>query len=190
MRAHWGRRLVGGAIGLIGDALSEGTSQAFYARLPGHPQQAADSLAQVGKDRGLYRFRGETDANSLTRIQEAWDDYEQGGTKQQMLKVVNQWGVAGWPVTWNTGTITLDESVNPFAFNFTISIPFGNISPAWSPNFYGAGRLYGDIGFYYGLGQNLDVPMLLYIVRKWKPSRSVGFIKVYYDLTNFVTLTA
>jgi hypothetical protein len=66
--AKWGQRLAGGAIGLMADTLSEGATQAFYARLPGHPEQADDSMEQSGKDRDLYRFRGETRANYASRL--------------------------------------------------------------------------------------------------------------------------
>lgn len=189
-RAYWGRRFFGGAMSLLADAFAEGASQALYARLPGHSQQAADSLTQVAADRDLYRFRGETDANWLTRVREAWDDYEQGGTRQQVLKVINQWGSAGWPVTWNPANLTMTESGTPSVFSFTVTIAFGNISPPWIPGLYGGGRLYGESGFYYGLYASTDLAMLVHLVRKWKPSRSIGLIKIYYNATDSVTITA
>lgn len=186
--SYFGRRLVGGAIGLVFDAIVEGANQAFYARLPGHSQQAADSLAAVGLDRELYRFRGETDANWLARVRDAWDDYEQGGTKQQVLKVVNQWGNAGFPGYWVDASVTLVESADPLVFDFTITIPYGLIMPPWVPEFYGTGRTYGEIGFYYGLSAETDLAMLVYLVRKWKPSRSIGYIKIYYSDVGSVTV--
>ncbi len=190
-RAYWGRRFFGGAIGLMADALAEGASQAFYARLPGHSQQAPDSLAQVGLDRDFYRFRGEIDANWLSRIAESWDDYAQGGTSQQVLRVVNQWGAAGWPSTWVALTSSaLVESGSPTDFSFTLTIPFGLISPAWVPALYGSGHVYGEVGFFYGLGASTDVAMLRYLVRKWKPSRSRGLITIFYSAINSVTLVA
>lgn len=190
-RAYWGRRFFGGAIGLMADALAEGASQAFYARLPGHSQQALDSLVQVGLDRDFYRFRGETDANWLARIQAAWDDYAQGGTPQQVLHVVNQWGMAGWPTTWVALTSSaLVESGSPTDFSFTLTIPFGLISPAWVPEVYGGGHVYGEAGFFYGLGASTDVAMLLYLVHKWKPSRSLGRVQIFYAPASSVTLTA
>src|SRR4051812_37862596 len=73
-RAYWGRRMIGGVMGLIGDVLSEGATQAFYARLPGHPHQAPDSLAQSGADRSLFRFRGESLTAFAQRTFEAWED--------------------------------------------------------------------------------------------------------------------
>lgn len=186
-RAYWGRRLVGGAIGLFGDILGEGSNQAFYARLPGHEQQAEDSLRQVGFDRGLNRFRGETIENWTARVRAAWDDYDQGGTPQQMLRVVNQWGFAGWPDTWDEGLVTLDEDIGiagrPFSFRLTIG--FGIIDPPWGPEVYGSGILYGETGLYYGIGQSTDIEMLLHIVRKWKPARSRAYVRIYWSETDF-----
>lgn len=188
-RAFFGRRLFGGPIGLVADAIAEATTQAFYARLPGHPQQSQDSLAQVGYDRDLFRFRGETTANYIARVVASWDDYAQAGTAIQVLKVVNQWGVAGWPVTWNDSLVTLVESGDPAVFEFTITIPFGLISPPWVVAYYGAGYHYGDLGLFYGVGQNTDLPTLLYLVKKWKRSTSVGKVIVFTGVSNSVTFT-
>jgi hypothetical protein len=184
LRAFWGRRLSGGAIGLFADLIAEGATQAFFARLVGHPQQAPDSLLQVGRDRDLIRFRGETEANYRARVGDAWDDYDQGGTPQQMLHVIDQWGSAGWPETWINDTCTLVEGE---PFEFTITIPFGLIDPPWVPEVYGGGHTYAELGFYYGVGVSTDIPMLLYLVRKWKPARCVGYVRVYYSVSDFVT---
>lgn len=188
-RAFWGRRLVGGAIGLMSDLISESATQAFYARLPGHAQQAPDSLTQVGKDRDLFRFRGETDANWADRVLSAWDDYEQAGTNIQMLHVINQWGTAGWAASWPSGTVTLVESGNPVDWSFTITIPFGMIDPPLIPTTYGSGHVYGELGLFYGIGPSTDLSVLLYLVRKWKRSPSVGYVKVYYSVSGFVQFT-
>lgn len=187
-RAYWGRRLAGGAIGLMADLLSEGGSQSFYARLPGHPEQALDSLIQVGKDRDLYRFRGESDADYLQRVIDAWDDYDQAGTPQQMLHVLNQWGAAGWPGSWNPANLTLTESGSAVDFSFTIMIAFGSISPAWTPEVYGGTHVYGESGFFYGLSAETDLAMLVYLVRKWKPARSIGKIQVFISPSDSVTI--
>jgi hypothetical protein len=185
-RAYWARRLSGAALGLIVDSLAEGATQAFYARLPGHPQQAPDSLARVGLDRQLVRFRGETAANWVARVVDAWDDYPQGGTPQQMLRVVNQWGNAGWPTTWDDLQVTLTEDPDPAVFEFEIEIPFGLIDPPIPAVYYGTGASYGDLGLFYGISDT-DIPMLLYLVRKWKPSRSRAFVKVFTSISNSVT---
>lgn len=190
LRAHYGRRFIGAFASLWADALSEGASQAVFAVMPGHPQQAQDSLRQVGQDRGLNRFRGETNANWLARVRNAWADYGQGGTPQQVIQVLNQWGKAGWPATWVPLTLSaLVESTNPTVTTFTVTIPFGNISPPWPPWIVGGPYTVGQIGLFVGVALSTDIPTLLYIVRKWKPSRSRGFIKAYYTATDSVTFT-
>ena len=189
--AFWGRRLIGGAIGIFSDALAEAAQQAFYARLPGHPQQAPDSLSASGADRSLFRFRGETLPNFAARILEAWTDYDQAGTPQQMIRVLNQWGNAGFPDTWVnlTQSGNISESADPTQFTFTITIPFGNIQPAWLPAIYGAtSDTYGDGLLFYGLGPSTDIATLLYLVRQWKRASSLATVVVYYapaGFTNF-----
>jgi hypothetical protein len=187
--AFWGRRLVG-SVGIVADALAEATQQAFYARLPGHPQQAPDSLGVSGADRSLFRFRGETLPNFAARIVEAWSDYDQAGTPQQMIRVLNQWGNAGWPDTWMDlayGT-NLQESTDPTQFTFTIIIPFGNIQPAWIPAIYGENTdTYGDGLLFYGLGPSTDIATLLYLVRQWKRASSLATVVVFYSATASTT---
>lgn len=175
---YFGRRF-GGTIGLVSDMLSEGAQQAFYQTLPGHPQQAPDSLQQNGIDRDLFRFRGETDAYWQARVLAVWDDYEQAGTPPQLLRVVNQWGNAGWPLTWNNVLVTLTEN-GPELFGFRLTIPFGLINPPWVPEVYGGPIVYGEEGLYYGIGLSTDIPALLYLVRKWKGSRNRGHVRVFF----------
>jgi hypothetical protein len=188
-RARWGRRLMGGAMSIVMDAMAEAFNQAFYARLPGHPQQAEDSLAQSGKDRELYRFRGETLANWSARVLAAWDDYEQGGTDIQVLRVINQWGEAGWPDTWDPGLVTLVESGSDTDFSFTLTIGYGAIDPPWVPWSWGDGSVWGEAGLFWGIGPSTDIPHLLYLVRKWKRSSSRAYVVVYWSATDFVTFT-
>lgn len=190
LRAYWGRRFAGGAIGLLSDTIAEATQQATFARMPGHPQQAPDSLSQSAADRALFRFRGETDANWLTRVQEAWDDYAQGGTIQQLLKVINQWGNAGWPLTWvNLDQTDTDEHPgSPTQFITDITIPFGLISPPIPFATYGSGHVYGELGLFYGLEGGTDFGTLVYLVKKWK--RSASIVKLNYEFLSgfFVTV--
>lgn len=181
--AFWGRRLVGGALGLISDALAEGAQQAFYARLPGHPQQAPDSLAASAADRSYFRFRGETTTNFASRVLHAWAAYDQAGTPQQMIRVLNQWGNAGWPGSWVnlTQSGNIIESSDPASFTFTITIPYGNIFPPWTPAIYGTNTdTYGDGKLFYGLGPSTDIATLLYLVRQWKRASSQATVVIFY----------
>lgn len=186
---YWGQRLLGATLALMADAMAFGAQMAFLQRLPGHPQQAPQSIDQSGKDRALIRFRGEGNTAYAARVGAAWDDYAQAGTWQQMIRVLNQWGNAGWPDTWVDLTqSSLVESGNPAVWTFTVTIPNGNIVPPWTPWHIGdPGVRVGDAGLYVGVGESTDIPMLLYLVRKWKRSASKGFVKVYYSASGFVT---
>lgn len=213
-RAFWGRRLYGGAIALFGDVLSEGVTQAFYARLPGHPQQyTGDSLIQVGTDRKLARLQGESDTEWLTRVKGAWEDYAQGGSPQQMLSVVNAWGSNAFPGTWVTLTAgALVESAVPTIFTATITITqaaianewlgahaCGGTNPVTGP--YLCNGPYGawvenpfpspliphafEAHMVCGVSNCPELQMLRFLVRKWKPART----KMSITVTGLVTCT-
>jgi hypothetical protein len=185
-RAFFGRRLLG-TFSMVADEVSSTATQAFFAHLVGHPQQAPDSLVEAAKDRGLIRFRGETDAAWKARAQEAWDDYAQAGTDIQMKRVLNQWGEAGWPTTWDPMAWTLVETSGVGVFRIDITIPYGLIVPPWTPITYGSGHIYGEEGFFYGAGPSNDLAMLLYLVRKWKPSRTKAYVTVFWSAIDSVT---
>jgi hypothetical protein len=187
----WSSKLVGGTLGLMADCLISAAQQAFYARLPGHPQQAPDSLTAAGADTDLIQFRGESQAAYGARVQNRWNDYAQGGTGIQMINVINQWGNAGWPTHWTDLTVSSNfvESGNPTSWTFTLTIPYGNIVPAWQPWLVGSGYTVGETGLYVGVGESSDLPMLLYLVKKWKRSASIGYVVVYYSVSSYVTFT-
>lgn len=187
-RAFFGRRLIGGAYGLIADAIGEGVTQSNYSRMPGHAQQAPDSLTQCANDTDLFRFRGETDANWAARVSSRWDDYEQAGTDIQLKRVINQWGVAGWPSSWDSNLLTLVESGDPFDWSFDITIPYGMILPAWIPTTYGSGEVYGSGTLFYGIGPSTDIRTLYYLVKKWKRSASLAHVNIYWSVSDYVTL--
>lgn len=189
-RAFFGRRLLGGAYGLIADTIGEAVTQSNYSRMPGHAQQAPDSLIQCANDTDLFRFRGETDANWVNRVSERWSDYAQAGTDIQLKKVINQWGVAGWPSSWDSNLLALVESGDPFDWSFELTIPYGMILPSWTVWAVGdPGIVIGDVGLYVGIGETPDLPTLLYLVRKWKRSASKAYVIVYYSISESVTFT-
>lgn len=187
LQAKWGSRFIG-AIGLFSDIIAEGSRQAFIQGLPGHPEQADDSLLQSGKDRGLWQFRGESMSAYSVRVQNVWDAREQAGTPQQMLRIIDQWGAARHPDTWVQGTVTLTENPDgvPTTFDFDIDIPLGLIS-VFTLNYYGEpGLTWGKPGFVWGGDAQGNAIDLYRIVKEWKPSRSVGTVGIEYDSGDFV----
>ena len=96
-----GRRAVG-YIGILNDQIAEGMRQAFFASLPGHPDQARDSLDTIGHSRDLILYPGETQEVWGNRVRDAWVDYEQGGTPQVVLTGVDDWGKAMLTAFWDS----------------------------------------------------------------------------------------
>jgi hypothetical protein len=175
LRAHFGDRLTG-ALALGADEIGEAARFAFLVRLPGHPLQTEDALNQVGQDRQLFRYRLESYQSWRSRIQNAWEHYEQAGTPIQILRAINDWGLAIFPSTWTVGQTFLLET--GWA-TFQIYISSGLV--AWqAPIVYGAGDTYGQDNLLYGVSNadTEDVATLSRIVRKWKPARSQGVIFV------------
>jgi hypothetical protein len=105
---HYGRRLRG-TVGLLGNGLAELSRQAFLQRLPGHPEQARDSLDACGYDRDLLFYQGETEAQWLDRVVNAWETYGYSSTPQSVKVAVEAWGAATFPTTWVAGNVELVE---------------------------------------------------------------------------------
>ncbi len=195
--ATLGQRAVG-YIALLNDQIAEGMRSAFVASLPGHPEQARDSLDTVGHSRDLILYPGETQDIWSTRVLNAWTDYEQGGTPQAVVKGVNDWGRAILPDFWDATAYVTESSWA----RFQTVIPYGNtgdnVTFAWLPAYtYGSGRVYGPAQDYftdsviYGLDYAaadeeiepiaLQLDLLRRTIRKWKPVRSKGTIKIVLD---------
>lgn len=177
-RANYGIRFFG-TIGLYADLISEGARQGFIARLPGHPEQAEDSLNQVGSDRNLFKYARETRPQYTARVQNAWQSYAQAGSPLGLMREVTYWATVSFPTSYPTHTaaILLEQGWAKFAVLFS-----QNSLAGWSgPTLYGAGQTYGQANLMYGLGAAVlssDVDALRRTVRKWKPSRSQGTIIV------------
>ena len=168
-------RLYAGTYGAVADATLEGVRQGVLSSLPGHPEQTADSLDQVGADRDLFKYREESLASWATRVQNAWQSYEQAGTDIQVKRAINEWGLIMFPTTWSTGA----DLVEGAWARFTVWIHDADIP--WAPAVtYGSGARYGDPDLMYGISNAKveDVSTLVRIVQKWKPKRSRGRIIV------------
>lgn len=165
-----------GTIGAVADALLEGARQAFVQGLPGHPEQVEDSLNQVGADRQLFRYRGESLASWSARVQNAWQSYEQAGTSIQVLRAVNEWGHIRFPLVWDSTHVFLTEG--SWAM-FVVWVGAG-VLPWTTATTYGSGHVYGEVNLMYGISgaQLEDVVTLARIVKKWSPERSKGKIAI------------
>lgn len=108
LNGYYGRRLRG-TYGILSDALMETSRQAFIQRLPGHEEQARDSLDACGHDRDLLFYAGETEEAWLERVVGAWDSYGYAATPQSVKVAVEAWGSATFPTTWVAGNVKLAE---------------------------------------------------------------------------------
>jgi hypothetical protein len=171
-REYLGERLSGTVALFNGDLLAEGARQAIIARMPGHPEQAEDSLNQSGSDAGLFRYRGESFASWSARVANPWPNYEQCSTDIQILRAINEWGNIVFPDTWSDADLVLVEGPNA---TFTIFMLEGQTP--WQPPWrWGDGSRWGQPKLMYGVtnAEPEDTDAIRRIVRKWKPARSKG----------------
>ncbi len=171
-----------GVLATVQDALAEGARQSFLQGLPGNPEQTVHSLNQVGADRELFRYRGESVQSWASRVRNAWQYYEQAGTPQQMTRAIEEWGSIVFPATWGG----VNNPIEGVWARFTIFFLPGTF-PWLGPGAYGAGGMvYGGADVLYGISNARleDISTLIRIVKKWKPARSRGAIVIV--LSGFV----
>ncbi len=68
-----------GVLGALKDEISNGARYAAVAGMP-YAGQQADTLAAIGRERGLPRYPSETDAQYQGRLLGAWEAWERAGT--------------------------------------------------------------------------------------------------------------
>ena len=174
-QARLGQRWMG-TMALLGDELAEGARQALFARMPGHPEQAEDSLNQCGSDAGLFRYRAETIASWRARVSDPWARHEQAGTPIALLREIDIWGAITYSSTWAAGQCYLVEGTDG---TFTLIIPAGLI-PWGSGYTLGGGHALGEPNFLLGISNagSEDISTLKSICRALKPARSKGAVIV------------
>lgn len=174
-QATWGSKWFG-LQGVLANAIAEGNRQAFIAGLPGHPEQARDSLDACGYDRKLILYPGEDIDAWTERIRGAWDDYYYSGTDQTVLAQVDRWGSALFPLSWVNSTVTLVET--GWA-TFDLNIPRSLTSWGNPVNYDDPGVIY-DAGFIYDGDANAShLSLLRSTIKKYKPKRSWCRVVVY-----------
>jgi len=162
-----------GVVALLVDCLGQATTFAIESRLPGHPNQWRDALAQQGSDADVFRYRNESDASWAARVANPWPNYEQAGTALQLLRAINEWGAIVFPTTWNTALVHYTENNTNGTFVIWLSAGLTPWQPSWT---YGDGSRYGLGGLLWGIKNAApeDVETLRRIVRKWQRGSSKG----------------
>ena len=162
-----------GVISLATDMLAQAATWAIESRLPGHPQQWSDALAQQGADAGLFRYRGESESSWAARVANPWPQYEQAGTQVQLLRAINEWGAIVFPATWNPTLLRYTEDNTSGTFVVWMGAGLTPWQAAWV---WGSGSRYGDPGLLWGIRNAIpeDVDTLRRIVLKWQRGSSRG----------------
>lgn len=177
-----------GFISTLTDLVSEMLDQSYFCALPGHPQQAADSLDICGEERALIKYQpsaefwfGTLQQNQalwISRVARAWEDYEQAGTPQAVLRGVEDWGNE----TYNPeplfpwGVKLAETGWANFRVDLGVDVPF------YGPHTCGDGVACGDFDALCGMDADLrEVESLRRTIRKWQPRRSKGYIRFAGD---------
>lgn len=181
---RYGQRFIG-TIGLYADLVAEGCRQAFISRLPGHPEQSEDAATQVGFDRQLIRYKYETTPMYKTRLQNAWDAYQQGGTNIGLAREVYYcinciWAPLNTPPDLS-GIAQARFFENDWAEHTTMLFApgQGSVTGSWSAGAEAWGAFsYGAPNKVWGFTNVLieDVNQLKATIRKWLPSRTKGWL--------------
>jgi len=178
--AHVGRRWFG-LYGVFANGIAQAYRQTFINILPGHEEQPRDALDQMGVDRRLLFYPGESQGLWTDRITDVWDGNYYAGTSDRILEAIDEWGSAFYPETWVNGTcyIVEDPDWSVRLPRFEIYMP--RSLTLWGlPEVYGAPGLVYGTGFLYGSSANgVHVSLLKKTIRKYKRSSSKARVVVF-----------
>jgi hypothetical protein len=91
LRDYWGQRLMG-ILGLSWDGIAEGATIAVGATKLYSDERATDVLDLIGEERMLPRFPDETDTDYEARLHDAWELWQQAGTRNGIAQMFDRWG--------------------------------------------------------------------------------------------------
>jgi hypothetical protein len=160
LRGDWGEQLVM-AFGLIYDLFAEEVRLSGEASMMESPDFAPDALQRIGLERRMPRYLIDTDATYKSRLKNAWQAWQQAGTRQGVLAQLQAMGVQATIVEsfeWNW-----DDNPDDWS-RFWVVIT----GHAWTQTVYGVPN-YGDCTY----GSNMtvaEVEALRKLVRQWKPA--------------------
>lgn len=166
-KRQWGQKLVQGAIGLLFDMLAEGTRTAVITTKFGSKNFPDDVPEQIGIERHLPRFPGETITAYSSRLQNAWNLWRQAGTDGGIVAMFEALGLtatvysnADWdwdsqPNNWSRIWVVFEEGT-------------WGTGATW-----GGGATWGD-GTLWGIGATRDeIRAVRNIVRSFKAANVI-----------------
>jgi hypothetical protein len=167
---YWGERLWG-AIAYMSDLVTEGMAQAVKAHLLEQETSPPDALSRIGSERQMPRYPSETNDQHRARLLDAWNAYEEGGTKASIIGQLATFGLSNVVVrTWREGWIFGDAlgATHWSRFAVILETPHGITGPYT----YGAGYIYGSPITYGSSATPNEVSTIKGIVKKWKAVHS------------------
>jgi hypothetical protein len=167
------RRLFG-LYGVFANGFAQAHRQTFINLLPGHPEQPRDALDQMGSDRRVIYYPGESRDLWTERIANVWDSNYYAGTPNRILEAVDEWGSALYPDSWVNEQCYIEEDPD-----WSVREPRFEIYMPRSLTLWDGPLLYGDPGvnfgtdYLYGSAANgTHISLLKKTIRKYKRSSS------------------
>lgn len=157
----WGKgfnalNLIRTAIGLFADQVNDALAQGVRSPWMTQSTNPSDSLPLLGTERGMPRYRADTDTTYRARLLKAWESWGFAGTEAGIVAQYNAFGLPnvvvvpvnpGDPLEWSRIRVIV-YTPHPY-----------EVSPRWGSVNWGA--------FNWGLEPS-DADALIGIIRKWK----------------------
>jgi len=166
LRNTWGQRFMG-VLGLMLDALSEGTQQAVTARFFKSKTFPDDAYPLLGAERSMPRFPAESLAAYRARVLDAWNAWQQAGTA---IGIIDQLGKLGFTATiYQNHEWDWDSDPANWSRIWVVitAHPWTNDGDWGDPGIWGDGGTWGSNA------SREEVRSVQNLVRQWKPAHVV-----------------
>jgi hypothetical protein len=162
----WGKgefaaNLIGTIAGILPDTVAEGASQAIRSVWLTLSNQPDDEHDQIGTERNMPRYRGESADTYRARLLKAWVAWGSAGTPAGIIAQYNAFGLSN---------VSL-QPINPLSatewswFRVIISEPHPYIADPTPPTW--GGQAWGTFNWGIGLEPD-DTATLIDIAKRWK----------------------
>lgn len=124
---YWGQRLMG-TLGLLGDALLEGSAAAWLAPRLQRRESPDDALPFAGQERLMPAYPGESFSSHRSRLLDAWNTWSTSGAAAGIVAAAEAAGFVGaqvyrfneWPLRnaaggWSQFWVFLPAGSHPYA---------------------------------------------------------------------------
>lgn len=155
-----------GLLGLLFDALAQGTQLAVTARQLFSPTFAADALKLIGSERMLPRYLGESLGSYHNRLHDAWKIWRRAGSEAQILEQLELAVGASFENAHWTGDGFGDAQ--DWSHVWLVARP-GN-HPWTSEGTWGDGQVWGDGGTWGSNASVAEIELARALVELFRPA--------------------